>query len=331
VLVNDPNANPNPMRVKVYRTLTSAPLTTAWQNPVRLPLSAKAAEIYRGGDSGFKFQTVKAKYGVGWHYPSLENWAGGGIGTGADKLRTLPEAHELLAAAFDGVPSLDQIVDSTTTTFPTTINFPNGTLSPPVDVPFTATRTTGFLGLTQGGHVFALTSDDGSQFIINGVTLGQTGDQHGLYPVPFYVYAPADGLYPFTIEHVSSGGGAPPINAEGNGLIFSELVYAGPGLPAFVPVNAPAATTKAYVNVTPCGTPLVDVNVDTDVDQADFGAFQACFAATPPYTFPCTCFDRTGSTPGTPDGAIDVSDYLYFLSCFSGPKVPWVASAACPH
>jgi len=334
VLLNDPFANPSPVRVKVWRTLAAGfPASTEFADPLKLPLSAKVAAIDRGGDSGFKFQTVKGKYGVGWHYPSNENWAGGGIGTGADKLRTVPEAHEMLAAAFDGVPSLNQIPDvaTETTTFPTTINFPYGTTDPPVDFTFTATRTTGLLALTKGGHVFGVVSDDGNSVTMAGRTVGQTGDQHGAYTVPFYVYAPEDGLYPFTIEHVGSGGGAPPINGEGNMIAFYELVYSGTGLPAFVLVNDPANLTssRAYVNVTSCGTPFVDVNLDSDVDESDFGIFQACFAV-PALTFPCKCFDRTGSTPGVPDGAIDVTDYNYFMNCFSGPAVPWTASAGCP-
>jgi len=99
------------------------------------------------------------------------------------------------------------------------------------------------------------------------------------------------------------------------------------------PVNTGAAI-KMYANVAPCGTPFVDINADGDVDQSDFGVFQACFTGTGfggTLTFPCKCFDRTGATPGVPDGSIDALDYNYFMSCWSGPKVPWVASAGCPE
>ncbi len=73
-----------------------------------------------------------------------------------------------------------------------------------------------------------------------------------------------------------------------------------------------------------CPIPFADADADGDVDQLDFGLFQACFTGQfVELEGGCECFDRTG------DGHIDADDFLKFNACFSGPSIP--ANAACEN
>ena len=80
-----------------------------------------------------------------------------------------------------------------------------------------------------------------------------------------------------------------------------------------------------------CVDPFADVDTDHDVDQEDFGMWQACFSGdnnAHPDTKVCQCFDRddtTGEQGG--DGDIDATDLDWFVNCWSGPTVP--ALTAC--
>ncbi|HPU25454.1 MAG TPA: BNR-4 repeat-containing protein [Phycisphaerae bacterium] len=68
-----------------------------------------------------------------------------------------------------------------------------------------------------------------------------------------------------------------------------------------------------------CPRPFADADGDGDVDQADFGFFQACFT-TSGELLPlpgCHCFDRAG------DEAIDATDLEEFINCATGPAVIW--------
>jgi len=75
-----------------------------------------------------------------------------------------------------------------------------------------------------------------------------------------------------------------------------------------------------------CPTPWADADADTDVDQVDFGMWQACFSGNGkdhPDRKECKCFDRiddTGAQGG--DGDIDITDFDWFASCYTGPAVP---------
>ncbi len=82
-----------------------------------------------------------------------------------------------------------------------------------------------------------------------------------------------------------------------------------------------------------CPVPFADSDVDADVDQDDFGAFQACFTGPGPATVvgDCTCFDRDAG--GTGDGDVDTDDLSAFEACASGPGVqadPACEGAAAP-
>ena len=88
---------------------------------------------------------------------------------------------------------------------------------------------------------------------------------------------------------------------------------------------------------TACGpckqAPWADADKDGDVDQADFGAFQACFNGEDTSglllgtAYACECFDRAGTS-----GAVDEVDLERFEQCASdsGPAIPWnPANPAC--
>lgn len=74
-----------------------------------------------------------------------------------------------------------------------------------------------------------------------------------------------------------------------------------------------------------CPLLWADIDVDGDVDQADFGLWQRCFSgSTKPYPtkLGCECLDRndfTGLQGG--DGDIDADDLDWFANCFTGPEV----------
>ncbi len=70
-----------------------------------------------------------------------------------------------------------------------------------------------------------------------------------------------------------------------------------------------------------CHTPFADFDGDHDVDQDDFGTFQACRGV--PSALTCRCLDRDG------DGGIGWSDFEAFRRCAetSGPAIP--ADADC--
>jgi hypothetical protein len=77
-----------------------------------------------------------------------------------------------------------------------------------------------------------------------------------------------------------------------------------------------------------CPTPFADTDDDQDVDQEDFGRFQACFAPGEPVSAECSCFDRP--QPIQPNGSIDQADFAAFTLCITGPEVDWVSNVNCP-
>lgn len=72
-----------------------------------------------------------------------------------------------------------------------------------------------------------------------------------------------------------------------------------------------------------CGAPRLDLDLDGDVDQVDFGLFQACYTGTvaPLSGGVCGCADTNA------DNYVAVEDLAAFQQCFSGPAVP--ADAGC--
>ena len=316
VLVNDPAAT-----VKVYRTLKSAPLSTAFANPVRIPAALKVAGINRGGDRGFHVQVVEKVI-------TDVNADGGGVGH--DKLHSLAQASELLDDGLGIAPSLSQKGNLVADTVVDAVNFPDGDdgtkatgfPGPPNKEDF-AVRVTGLLALKAGGHLFDIPSDDGFNFYIGDYHVGQAGPNKGNSNVQFYVYVPEDGLYPFKLEHMQ--------RCCGKSLVFNEIEVSMETGITIEPVNTGTAM-KAYVNLSPCAVPFADADKDGDVDQADFGAFQACFSGEASPANPveitglCRCFDRDNDGAG--DGDVDATDFIAFWNCFTGPTIKWPQGAS---
>ncbi len=78
-----------------------------------------------------------------------------------------------------------------------------------------------------------------------------------------------------------------------------------------------------------CGTPFADADGDGDVDQGDFGVFEACLTGPGGgATGDCRCFDRRDeNNQHGQDGDVDQDDYGAFENCASGPGIP--ANPAC--
>ena len=74
-------------------------------------------------------------------------------------------------------------------------------------------------------------------------------------------------------------------------------------------------------SVTCCPVPFADKDLDGDVDQDDFGAFQVCYTgSTGGVPTNCGCYDRNH------DGNVDSIDLGMFIDCFTGANVPWAGS-----
>jgi len=295
VLVNDPAAT-----VKVYRTLAVAPAVDL-HNPVTLPASLKVAAIDRGGDLGARVRLVNATF-IGGN---------GDGGLGHDKLRSLQQATELLdSVTGDGPVSYNEYGTLVADVTAPVINFGDGTFPGPVNADDYAMRATGVLALTKGGHLFEVASDDGFTMRMGSRVVGQSGALKGAGHVRFYVKAPEDGLYPFTLDWFERGGG--------NSIYLAEYVVSG-GAFTLTNLNEGAAT-KMYVGANPCPTPFADSNLDGDVDQVDFGIFQACYTgelAPPTLPAECKCFDQDRN------GTINSQDYAKFAACVTGPSIQW--------
>lgn len=88
------------------------------------------------------------------------------------------------------------------------------------------------------------------------------------------------------------------------------------------PVTYGWPTVELDVQLPPvCNNPRYDTDGDADVDNDDFGEFQACFtgAGDPLKAFvpnPCQCLDDNN------DKAVDSTDLAAFLLCASGPSIP---------
>ncbi len=76
-------------------------------------------------------------------------------------------------------------------------------------------------------------------------------------------------------------------------------------------------------------TIFADADDDQDVDQADFGSFQACFSGEGiPAPDGCERFDRPSVGFPRGDNDVDGDDLAEFAACISGPAVPLNAECA---
>lgn len=75
-----------------------------------------------------------------------------------------------------------------------------------------------------------------------------------------------------------------------------------------------------------CNVPFADADGDQDVDQDDFGVFQACYTG-PGGGVPdnCACFNRPEGRSGCDDD-VDGDDLSAFVDCVTGPGVRWSRS-----
>ncbi|HRY70475.1 MAG TPA: LamG domain-containing protein [Phycisphaerae bacterium] len=74
----------------------------------------------------------------------------------------------------------------------------------------------------------------------------------------------------------------------------------------------------------PCGAIFADADGDDDVDQVDFGAFQACQGRLEFLSGQCVCFDRDQNQQ------INATDLQEFVNCFTGPAVHVVPATCNP-
>lgn len=326
-LVNTPTGSSTPRStVSVYRTLSGGDPASIYHNPVRLPLSAKAAELNAPGLSGLRAQFVKYTPASG-----DTNLRGG---VGHDSFWSLPAIHDLLASALDHDPSaelrqqgtvvFDGIVPALDFGDPDYFIDSNPDPWPSASIASTdafGARFTGHIGLKAGGHCFALFVNDAADVTIGGLNVARFGtwrDQSAW--TVFYVWAPAEGMYPIEINYGN-------FNEAING--YNEAVL------RLVEVDVPVTTFGNWVNVAPnvstlrvlCSTPFADADQDGDVDQADFGTFQNCFtggASGGQLPTACACFDRDGN------GDVSSTDLTGFIQCFTGPSVRFNAQAPPP-
>jgi hypothetical protein len=82
--------------------------------------------------------------------------------------------------------------------------------------------------------------------------------------------------------------------------------------------NCLATAAGVHVALNGCATPLSDFDRDGDVDQADFGHFQACYTGSGRPSNDPVCFDARLDA----DTDIDQNDFGIFQGCMSGAGVP---------
>ncbi len=81
--------------------------------------------------------------------------------------------------------------------------------------------------------------------------------------------------------------------------------------------HLPMAMDVHFLAPQTCHNPFADADGDGDVDQEDFGAWQACVSGGGgPAADACYCFDRDH------DADVDGADLAAFLTCSSGPSLP---------
>jgi len=174
-----------------------------------------------------------------------------------------------------------------------------------------ASRMTGYIGLKKGGHVFTMWSDEGFSMTIGGMNFARYSGVHGVGWFMYYVIAPEDGLYPFEVTHE---------NTFDDGVFELREYHPTFEPPYWLALNTDPAVSMVFTSYDTCPIPFADADRDGDVDQMDFGLFQACFtgesSAMPPGQG-CSCFDRGGIA-----GSVDQSDFDEFVNCFSGPAIP---------
>jgi len=138
------------------------------------------------------------------------------------------------------------------------------------------------------------------------------------------------------VFHVSATGTAPlsyqwfvngiPAGTDIPMLTIPDVTRADHGTRVSVAVcDATGSTRSADAVLTvPCRPFFADVDLDGDVDQSDFGEFQACFSGMGVGAVgDCLCFDHD---PAGLDGDVDGDDLKEFQKCATGPMVLWTVA-----
>jgi hypothetical protein len=152
--------------------------------------------------------------------------------------------------------------------------------------------------------------------------------RNNLPPDTFTIHNSGGGSLSYTISDdaswlsVDPTEGACTTGTDTINVIYDTATLAVGSYNATITINAPGAsntpqTIAVSLSVTaPLFAPC-DFDTDGDVDQADFGRFQACYSG-------------AGVTQSDPncsgaildfDDDVDAGDFSVFLRCFSGPKV----------
>lgn len=288
--------------VTVYRSLNSAPASTAYANPVALPASAKAAPLGAGGTPGMRVQVVNRTFTGG----------SGNNAFGGDPLRHVDQAGELLAAVLDGVPSFNQAGTLVADEVVPAVSFWGyGEYPGPPNPDDFAVRVSGYLELEAGGHLFEVDSDNGFNFWVGGDDpqtdgwyVGRSGSLKGAITVPLYFSVEEAGLYRFVIEYFERDGD--------ENLRFGELRFLNSFLTS-LDVNVDPEASPTYADLQGCNDPAVDTDGDGDVDLADLALITQCASGSG--HFYCPCVDLNGDT------IVDGADFLLMELCFDGPDI----------
>ena len=197
---------------------------------------------------------------------------------------------------------------------------------------FRLKRAPGSLGWASPGYwcVFDIDRNPGTGVRLGGTNTGAEFNTGG--NVYFNRWNP-DGSYAGGASFVASADGSGrstkiessiPLSELGNATRF-RVIYVGENSGDYYPEGGNADKTFLYT-FRPCPKPFADADGDNDVDQADFGAWQACYSGDAiPAAENCLCFDRDYGGQG--DGDVDGLDLIAFTKCFSGPMIP--PSAEC--
>lgn len=137
-------------------------------------------------------------------------------------------------------------------------------------------------------------------------------------------YSPAGPVGPWTTVRVLTEGADLPTSWAHVAVSFPNAaeVVNNPGFAVRLQWQFNTAVDAGWLdNISIHGSPSVAVRADRDrdgdIDQADFGRFQACYGGSGTAPWPgCGDFDLDI------DGDVDQDDFSFFRNCLNGPEVP---------
>lgn len=190
---------------------------------------------------------------------------------------------------------------------------------------FRLARAPGSLGWATPGYWIAFDVDRNPA---TGIKLGgtNTGAEFNTGGIVGFNRWNADGSYAGPASFTATGESSStrieasiPLVELGNPSRF-RVICVGENSGDYYPEGANADRAFLYT-FRPCPRPFADADGDNDVDQADFGVWQACYSGDGiPAAESCLCFDRDYGGQG--DGDVDALDLIAFARCFGGPTIP---------